>query len=178
MGIIDTAKAYPKTSIAIVAVVGLGVLWFMASGSSAPQGTAVVGGYADGTADQQMQLSMATLQAQSALQAQASHDTTSLEMAKLALEAENLNYQTQRYKIENDTAVAMQASTLNAQVLQAQLRSSEVRDQIAATTQVQLTEAALGAQTTIIKEMQRTQRQAIQASQEIATQSWFDSIFG
>jgi hypothetical protein len=178
MGIIDTAKAYPKTTIAIVAVVGIGVLWMLSSAPAAPAGGAVVGGYADGTNDEQNALAMATLQTQAALQAQASHDTTAVKLAELALQAENYNYQTQRYRIENETALGMQASTLNAQIQQSNINAGIQRDQIAANTSIKLTEAAIGGQTAIVKEMQRTQRQAIAAQQSIAEQSWLDSIFG
>lgn len=180
MSILETAKAHPAVTIAIVVIVGGGTLWALSrsggDGAVAPSSAYDMSGTAFQDQLNASQQNSASLAAQ--LQAAAAHDTSSLEVAKLQLQAFNANEVTQQFKIANDTAATMQASTLNAAVQQASIDAMVKRDQIAGATQLSLAQTQAHSQDVLVSSLAGVQKMQIQANQAVATQSWWNKTFG
>lgn len=181
MSLLETVKDHPAMALAIVVIVGGGTLWLMSSsGSSQTVSPAPTSGYdGSGTAFQdQLNASMQGAQLAAQLQSSAAHDANALEMAKLSLQAFNANEQTKQFQISNDTAVQMQASTLNAAVQQATIDSTIRRDQIASATQVSLAASQAETNKFLVSTLASVTNNQTAATQAIATQSWWDKTFG
>lgn len=178
MSILETAKAHPLATVAIVIVVGGGTLWMLSSGGSATVGPSAYDGSGTGFNDQLVAAQQQSANLSAELQASAAHDTTSIELAKIQLQAFNANEQTQQFKIENDTAVAMHVSTLNAQVQQAGIDAATRQQQIAANTSTTLAQTQAHTQDVLTTTLAGLAGAQIRSTQAIATQSWWDKIFG
>lgn len=180
MSLLDTIKSHPIAAVAIVIVVGGGTLYALSSGGGSTQTTGATAYDSSGTAlnDQMIAAQQQSANLSAELQASAAHDTTSIELAKIQLQAFNANEQTQQFKIENDTAVAMQASTLNAQVAQAGINANVQQQSIAANTSVSLAQTQAHSQEVLTNTLARIAGQQIQSTQAVATQSWWSKIFG
>lgn len=181
MSIIDTAREHPGMAVGVGVIAVVAVVYFMSSGGGGTAIQSAPAGAVDSGTSFNDQLAASQQHSQdlnASLQASAMHDTTSLEMAKLSLQAFNANEQTKQFEIENATAVAMQASTLNAQVQTANINSQIRGAEIASNQAISLQQSQAHSQEVLVNSLVKTQMAGIQANQAIATQSWWDKLFG
>lgn len=178
MSLLDTIKSHPIAAVAIVIVVGGGTLYALSSGGSSTVGPSAYDSSGTGFNDQLVAAQQQSANLGAELQASAAHDTTSIELAKIQLQAFNANEQTQQFKIENDTAVAMHVSTLNAQVQQAGIDATTRQQQISASTSLSLAQTQAHSQEVLTTTLANIAGQQIRSTQAIATQSWWDKTFG
>lgn len=179
---IAAVKAHPWIAGAAVGVV---LLFFVLKGSGGGGGAAVASG-GDASADQlgAAQIAAQTTVAgyQASADASAAHDASQLELAKLSSDYaqthDALTAQVALSQIASAANVTNTANTLAAGVQSQQLQTSEHLATINTNAQILNTQNLTNALIHQTDQSAATSQAAIQAQQNIATQSWWDRIFG
>lgn len=185
MGIISVVKENPgKTALAVGAVILFVFFATRGGGGSAATYASDSGDVEAATAIQAAQLQAQTQTAaiNAQVQAQISHDASQLELAKIqgayATNANELGASVALAQINAQQQLGSLQSSLEAATEQARIKSSTDQLSIATSGQTQQQQLLVSALVDMSRIQSNTAIAGINAQKDVATQSWFDKIFG